>query len=73
MAEENNSKVMSWLMIIAILVGVAIAVGLLLGFIGSLFNFSATMTTGGAGAVVGIVAAALIAKRRAAIAQQSKR
>lgn len=60
-------------MIIAILVGVAIASGLLFGLIGELLGLSPSIRTGGIGVSVGIAAAFLIVRRRAAIDEHQNR
>lgn len=66
----DNTKPLGWVAIIAISVGVAFITGLLLGFIGSIFGLSTRWTTVGLGAVVGVVAASLVAQRRAALDRQ---
>lgn len=66
-------KIVEWWKIIAILIGVAIAGGLLLGLIGELFGLSPSIRTGGIGVSVGIAAAFLIARRRAAIDKHKNR
>ena len=67
---KDNQKVLGWGAIIAILVGVAVVTGLLLGLTGKLLNLSSKWTTGGVGAAVGILAAGWIAHRRAALQRQ---
>jgi hypothetical protein len=68
-AMAEPTKVMGWGTLIAILVGVALTTGLLLGALGELlgrgFNPGA-----GVGAAVGITGALLISRRRAALAAQ---
>lgn len=71
--EKENPKVLGWGTIIAILVGVAVVTGLLLGLSSGLLGLSPSMTGGGVGASVGVVGALLVARRRAAIAQQNNR
>lgn len=66
---ENNSKVLGWGTIIAIMVGVGVIVGLALGLLRQTFGFSLGATAS-VGASVGAVGAILIARRRAALAQQ---
>ncbi len=67
---EENTKALGWGMIIAIMVGVAFAVGLLLGLLGELLGLPPGWRTGGIGAAVGITGAILIARRRAALDRQ---
>ena len=67
---ENNSKVLGWGTIIAIMVGVGVGVGLMLGLLSRTFGLSMGTTTAGVGASVGVVGALLIARRRAALEQQ---
>ena len=69
---DENAKVLSWWAIIAILIGVGFAVGLLLGLMGQMFGLSSRITGGGVGVGIGIVGASLIARRRAALAHQKK-
>jgi hypothetical protein len=63
----DATKVMGWGMIIAIMVGVGILTGLLLGLTGELLGLSPGMTGGGVGASVGVAGATLVARRRAAL------
>ena len=67
---EENTKVLGWGMIIAIMVGVALATGLLLGLLGELLRLPPGWTKGGIGATVGVVGAFLIMRRRAALDRQ---
>lgn len=67
---ENNAKVLGWGMIIAIMVGVGLVAGLLLGLMSGTLGLSKTMTTGGVGVSIGVVGAILIARRRAALERQ---
>ena len=69
---EDDTKVLGWGTIIAIMLGIAFATGLLLGLMGKLFGLSTRWTTGGVGAVVGVVGVSLIARRRAALDRQRK-
>jgi hypothetical protein len=55
---------MPWWKIIAILVVVALVVGAGVGILGSLLDFSTTWVGVGVGAALGVVAAALINRRR---------
>lgn len=71
--EREKTKALGWGMIIATLVGVAFVTGLLLSLMGTLFNLSPNLTKGGIGASVGVVAALLLTRRRAAIAEQNNR
>ena len=64
---KNSEKVMGWGTIIAIMVGVALAVGLLLGLMGTMFGISTQWTGAGVGVSAGVVGASLIARRRAAL------
>ncbi len=66
-------KILSWWMIIAILVGVAVVSGLSFGLLGDLLGLSPSMRGGGVGVSVGIAAAVLVARRRAAIYEQKNR
>ncbi len=70
MMRNDNQEPLGWVAIIAILVGVAFATGLLLGFVGTLFGLPPSLMKGGIGATVGVVAAVLITGRRAAIARR---
>ena len=65
-------KMLGWWKIILILVGVAVVSGLLLGVLGDLLGLPQNMRSGGIGISVGIVAAFLIARRRAAFNDQNK-
>jgi hypothetical protein len=67
---ENNTKVLGWGAIIAIMVGVGVVVGLALGLMGRTLGLSTSATGGGVGASVGVVGAILIARRRAALDRQ---
>lgn len=67
---EHNTKVLGWGAIIAIMVGVGVAVGLLLGLVGQALGLSTSATGGGVGASVGVVGATLISRRRVALARQ---
>lgn len=67
---ENNTKVLGWGSIIAIMVGVGVVVGLVLGLMSRTLGLSTGATTGGIGASVGVVGAILIARRRAALDRQ---
>lgn len=66
-------KIISWWTIIAILIGVAIVSGLFFGLVGDLLGLSSSMKSGGMAGSVGIVAAILITRRRAAINDQNNR
>ena len=66
-------KVLQWWMIMLILVAVALVSGLLFGLVGDLLGLSPSMKSGGIGISVGIVAAFLIVRRRAAITEQDNR
>jgi dipeptide/tripeptide permease len=66
-------KILEWWMIIAILIGVAIAGGLLFGLMGELFGLSSGMRISGIGVIVGIAAAFLIARRRVANIEHKNR
>ena len=70
---ENNTKVLGWGAIIAIMIVVAVVMGVLLGLMNKLFGLSQRWTTSGVGAAVGIVGAFLIARRRAALDQRKNR
>lgn len=63
---------MNWLMIIGVLVIVAIVGGLIFGLLGDLLGLSPTMKIGGIGVLVGLVAAALLTRQRAAGNQENK-
>lgn len=65
-------KITSWWTIIAISVGVALVVGLLLGFFGEMIGLSPSVRTVGVGVVAGITAAILINRRQTAINEQKK-
>ncbi len=67
---ENNTKVHSWPAIIAIMIGVGLGVGLILGLMSEFLGLSSSYTGTGVGASIGVVGAVLIARRRAALAQQ---
>ena len=66
----ESKKVPGWGTIILTLVVVGVATGLLLGLMSWLFGLSPRVTGGGVGAAVGVVGAMLVARRRAALAQQ---
>ena len=70
---EDNTKVLGWGRVIATMVGVAVVTGLLLGLMGELLGLSSRWTRGGLGAVVGVVGAIMIARRRAALDRQKNR
>lgn len=63
-------RILSWWMIIAILLGVALVSGLLLGLLGDWLGLSPSLRTVGMGVIVGLAAAVLITRRRAAINEQ---
>lgn len=66
-------KILQWWMIILVLVVVAAVSGLLFGLLGDLLGLSPGMKSSGIGISVGIVAAFLIVRRRAAINEQNNR
>lgn len=68
--EKADAKVPGWGTIIMTLVGVAVVTGLLLGLMSWLFGLSPRVAGGGVGVSVGVVGAALIARRRAALARR---
>lgn len=67
---DENAKALGWGTIIAIMVGVGLAVGLLLGLLRQTFGLSTSATAGGVGAAIGVVGAILIARRRAILDSQ---
>ena len=67
---NNNTKVFGWGAIIALMVGVGVVVGLVLGLMSQTLGLSTSATRGGVGASVGVVGAILIARRRAALERQ---
>ena len=67
---ENNAKVLGWGTIIAVMVGVGLVAGILLGLLSGTLGLSPTMTTGGVGVSIGVVGAFLITRRRAALERQ---
>lgn len=67
---ENNTKVLGWGAIIAIMLGVGLVVGLVLGLLSKPLGLSTSMVTGGVGACMGVVGASLLARRRAALDRQ---
>lgn len=64
---------MSWVAIIAILVAVAVGTGLLVGLLGTLMPLPRWLPTTALGASVGAVAALLIGRRRAQLAEPPSR
>ncbi len=68
--KENNTKVLGWGAIIAIMAVVAVVTGVLLGLMNKLFGLSQRWMPGGIGASVGAVGVHLIARRRAALERQ---
>ncbi len=70
---EENTKALGWGMIIAIMVGVALAMGLLLGLLGEWLRLPPGWRTGGIGAAVGVTGAILILRRKAALDRQKNR
>ena len=72
MAEEN-SRVMGWGILIAIVGCTGIVVGLLLGLLGGALGISSSWFGSGAGASMGIVGALLVARRQRALARQKER
>ena len=60
----------SWWMVIAISFGVGVASGLFFGLLGDWLGLSPSLRTVGVGVSVGIAAAVLTARRRAAINTQ---
>ncbi len=62
--------ILSWWVIIAILLGVGLVSGLLLGFLGDSLGLSPSLRTIGMGVIVGLAAAVLITRRQAAINEQ---
>ena len=68
---ESSEKVMGWGTIIAIMVGVALAVGLLLGLMGEVFGVPTQWAGAGVGVSAGVVGASLVARRRTALDKRS--
>jgi membrane associated rhomboid family serine protease len=64
---QQPSPPMPWWQIIAILVGVAVVVGLAIGVLGTAFDFATGWSGPAIGAAVGIVAALLVSRRRRAM------
>lgn len=64
---ETNTRVLSWVAIIAIMIGVGLAVGLLLGLFSQTLGLSTSYTGALIGGSIGVVGAILIARRRAAL------
>jgi hypothetical protein len=71
--EKDDAKAQGWGTIIVTLVVVGLVTGLLLGLMNWLFGLSPRVVGGGVGASIGVVGAALIARRRAALARQGNR
>ena len=69
---ENSAKALGWGTIIAVMAGVGLVTGLLLGLMSEGLGLSPNTTTGGVGASVGIVGAILIMRRRAALEREAK-
>lgn len=69
--EKAYTKAPGWGTIIVTLVVVGLVTGLLLGLMNWLFGLSPRVVGGGVGASVGVVGAALIARRRAAQARSA--
>jgi hypothetical protein len=69
---ENDEKVMGWGTIIAIMVGVGLAVGMTLGLLSGALGFSSNRLGAGVGASMGVVGALLIARRAKALANKPK-
>ncbi len=63
-------RILSWWVIFAILLGVGLVSGLLLGFLGDSLGLSPSLRTIGIGVIVGLAAAVLITRRQAAINEQ---
>jgi len=70
--ETTETKVPGWGTIILTLIAVGVVTGLLLGLLNWLFGLSPRVMGAGVGASIGVVGAALIARRRAALARQNK-
>lgn len=70
---ENNAEAPGWGAIIAVMAGVGLAAGILLGLMSGTLGLSPAATTGGVGVSVGVVGAILIARRRAALERQKNR
>ena len=69
---DNNTKVLGWGTIIAILLGVAVVTGLLLGLLGETVGLSPFFRQATLGVVVGVAAAILIARRAAAVNEKNR-
>jgi len=67
---SDRKQPMSWGMIIAVMVVVGFAAGLTLGLLGTVVPLPTSMTTGGVGAVIGVVGALLISNRRKRLAAE---
>jgi membrane associated rhomboid family serine protease len=66
----GEKKVLGWGSIIAIMLGVAIAMGLALGLTSRALGVSSGVAAGGVGATIGALGAMLIARRRADLERQ---
>lgn len=60
---EAPTTSLTWTKIVLILLGVGLGAGLLLGGLGSVFELSASFTTSGVGAAIGVTAALLLTRR----------
>ena len=58
---------MPWWQIVAILIGVAVVVGVTIGLLGAAFDFATEWSGPAIGVTVGIVAALLVNRRRKAM------
>ncbi|WP_439816459.1 hypothetical protein [Zavarzinia sp. CC-PAN008] len=66
-------RVLSWPLIVAILIGEAVFVGFLLGFIDTIVPLPQAVLVGGVGAAVGVLAAFLLSVRRNQLAARDGR
>jgi hypothetical protein len=65
----DTPKVMGWGTIIAVLLAASVGIGLLLHLLGEALGWAPGRTGGGVALGVGLLAANLISRRRAALAQ----
>lgn len=69
---DSDQKIMSMGKIIAIMVGVALVLGLLIGGLGGLAGLPPGITGAGIGAAVGLIGVLLLNKRKAALAARNQ-
>ena len=67
---QDSAKVLGMGTIVAIMLGVGVALGLVLGLVGGMVGLPPGVLGAGVGAGIGVVGAALLSRRKAALARR---